>query len=192
MFRKFLLVLLLLTSSCLFAQSAPSAEGGKLSVWGGAEVSMFNPDWSCTSSSPFSCGANQLLGIAVFADVNRVIGRFGLEGEARWLPWRGPTSNIGQSNYLAGPRFQVFSGERFSANVKVLGGLAVFDQGANAHYTGVWTAFAPGVTVGYKVAQRVMVRGDYEYQRWPGFTGSKGNHGLTPNGFSVGVSYRFL
>ena len=47
-------------------------------------------------------------------------------------------------------------------------------------------------TFGYRLSPRFLVRADYEYQMWPGYVGVKGQHGLTPNGFTVGVSYRLF
>jgi hypothetical protein len=175
-------------SCSLFAQSVPSAEGPGGSIWVGAEASSFNPDWGCVGdNSPFSCWDHQLLGVAGFADVNRVVWRLGAEGEGRWLDWRGPGGSIQEANYFVGPRFQVLARRRFSVNVKVLAGISTFHHGSNG---GGWAAYAPGATVGYRLTRRLMVRGDYEYQIWPDFVGKLGAHGLTPNGFSLGVSYR--
>jgi hypothetical protein len=180
--------LLFLLSPALFAQSAPSAEGGRRSIWVGAEFSSFNPDWGCPNASPFSCWDHRLLGVAAFADANRLIGRIGMEGEARWMPWHG-VSGISESNYLIGPRFQVLGGRRLSLNAKFLAGGATFQQRSN---TGGWAVFAPGATLGYRISPRLVLRGDYEYQIWPGFVGTNGPRGLSPNGFSVGASYRLF
>ncbi|UWZ84129.1 hypothetical protein [Occallatibacter riparius] len=152
---------------------------------------MFNPDYNgCPSSSPFTCFDRQLLGVAAFTDVNHIIGRVGMEGEGRWLNWH--SRNLNQANYLAGPRFQVFGGRRMSANVKFLaGGAFIHYPWPNSH-TDFWAAFVPGGTFGYRISPRFLVRADYEYQMWPGYVGVKGQHGLTPNGFSAGVSYRLF
>jgi hypothetical protein len=187
--RKILVAGLLISGSLSFAQSVPAAEGGALSLWAGAEVSSFNPDWGCKSSSAVSCWNHHLQGIAVFADANRIFGPVGMEAEARWLPWHGP--GITESNYLIGPRYQVFARSRLSVNVKFLAGGATFKRALEKDWEG-WSAFVPGATVGYRISRRLIIRGDYEYQRWPGFVGPLGAHGLTPNGFSAGVSYRVL
>src|SRR5271165_2987599 len=182
--RKFVLFGLLFTCSFTFAQSTQAAEGGALSLWAGAEASTFNPDWGCKSSSPFSCWDRQLQGIAAFADLNRLLGPVGMEAEGRWLVWRGP-SGINETNYLFGPRVQVLRRRKAAVDLKVLAGVSIFHQPKS---WGGWAAFAPGVTFGYRVSSRWIVRGDYEFQFWPGFVGSSGHaHGLTPNGFSVGV-----
>jgi hypothetical protein len=188
--KKSLFICLLLLSPTVFAQSVPAAEGPGRSIWVGVEGSTFNPDWGCTASnSPFSCWDHQLLGIAAFADANHLIGKIGMEGEARWLNWRGPGSGIKQSNYLVGPRYPIFTRRKFSVNAKFLAGGATFHHENN--WDG-WAAFVPGGTVGYRFSPRFLIRGDYEYQMWPGFVGASRAHGLTPNGFSVGVSYRLF
>jgi hypothetical protein len=77
-----------------------------------------------------------------------------------------------------------------SLNVKVLAGAGIFHQ---ANQWGGWSAFVPGGTIGYRVSPRLLIRGDYEYQFWPGFAATQSvAHGLTPNGFSVGASYRLF
>jgi hypothetical protein len=125
------------------------------------------------------------MGVGTFVDVNRVFGRIGIEGEARWLPWGG-VSGISENTYLVGPRFQLIAGRKWSANVKFLAGGGTFHRPPG---WGGWAVFAPGGTVGYRMSRRLMLRGDYEYQMWPGFVGDNGPRGLTPNGFSVGASY---
>lgn len=186
MIRKILLVSILLSGAISYAQSAPAAEGGAYSLWVGAEASFFNPDWGCPTNALFSC-SHELRGVAVFADLNHLFGRVGLEGEGRWLPWNG-NAGVREANYLVGPRVQIYSGRRFSANGKVLAGAGIFQpRGLSQQW---WSAFVPGLTLGYKVSHRLTVRADYEYQRWPGFVGNLGPHGLTPNGLSLGVSYR--
>jgi hypothetical protein len=191
--KTFVVICLLSVSPALFAQSVPAAEGGSFSLWAGAEASSFNPDWGCSGSpTPFTCWDNQLQGITAFADVNRVLGKIGMEGETRWLIWNGPRGDINEKNFLlGGPRFQVFAGRRLSVNAKFLAGGSIFDN-KNGVGRGGWATYAPGATLGYRLSHRLMLRADYEYQIWPGFAGPLGAHGLTPNGFSVGVSYRIL
>jgi hypothetical protein len=187
--KHFLVASLLLTSPALFGQSAPAAEGPGGSIWVGAEASSFNPDWGCKGGDPFSCASKQLIGVAGFTDVNRLLGPLGLEGEVRFSNWRGPGHNVSEANYLAGPRYQLLAKRRVSVNLKVLAGMSTFHA---FNSWGAWTSFAPGGTVGYRLTRRLMVRGDYEYQIWPDFVGANGPNGLTPNGFSAGLSYRLF
>jgi hypothetical protein len=100
----YLLCFYLLVSVALSAQVFPSAERSGATVWVGAEISTFNPDYACKENSPFACLHGQLLGIAPFVDADHMLfQRLGAEGQARFLHWRGPGQGITQSSYLAGP-----------------------------------------------------------------------------------------
>ncbi len=191
MFRRSLVFCSFLSISiALTAQNHPAAEGPSLSLWAGAEISTFNPDYGCGNNSAFTCWNHQLLGIAPFVDVNGLfLPKLGAEGEARFLHWRGPSSGFTQSSYLAGPRYQVFHFRRkLSVDAKLLVGDAHINLPAGAQGTGTYFAYAPGVAANFRVSRRVMARAEYEYQRWPSF----GNGGLTPNGLSIGASYAIL
>jgi hypothetical protein len=181
----------LLFSTTLFAQSLPSAERGAVSVWAGAEISTFNPDYGCKDSSPFTCWDQQLLGIAPFVDANHLIfQRLGVEGEARFLPWKGPGSGLTQSNYLAGPRVGLLRfRSKFFFTGKFLMGLGHIDTPHQGAGNGNYFVYAPGADFEVRVKKRLTARVDYEYQLWPSFLGGGG---LTPNGFSFGVSYALL
>lgn len=195
---------LLLFPMVLFAQSPQSAVGGIAGFWVAGEGSSFNPDYYCASSSPFSCASGQLVGPTALFDFN-ARARWGAEGEARWLRWHGTGSQT-QSDYLLGPRYRLYQLGRLSAWAKVeLGGVWVQTPyyPAGGSLKGSFFAYAPGGTLDYHMSHRLSLRGDYEYQFLPSFAGPptvdpttgaviEHNHGLTPNGFSVGVAYRFL
>lgn len=188
----FPLFVFLLLPCALVSQSTHSAIGPGKSLVVGGQISTFNPDWGCKSDSPFSCGDHQLLGVGVFADANHLVYRFGVEGEARWLHWRGPGNGLVQSNYLIGPRYPLLYRGKFSVHAKfLLGGSWMtfpFGVGSGSYFT-----MAPGITAEYRATRHIIVRGDYEYQFWPSYSGIaiEGNNGLTPNGFSAGVGYAF-
>ncbi|MGB7137283.1 MAG: outer membrane beta-barrel protein [Acidobacteriaceae bacterium] len=203
MLRRTGFLLLLLLPAALLAQSPRSVVGGEAGLWAGGEVSTFNPDWGCASNSPFSCASNQLIGLTALFDFN-AHARWGAEGEARWLHWHGLGGEI-ESNYLIGPRYRFFEYHRLNGWAKVeAGGGWITTPGypnAPGSLKGSYFAFAPGGTLDYHLSPRLSLRGDYEYQIWPSFQGSptvgstgviSHNNGLTPNGFSVGVAYRFL
>lgn len=181
----------LLASTSLTAQSQFSAKEIGVSLSAGGEVSTFNPDWGCSNNAPYTCWNHQLLGVGAVIDLNHVIGRFGAEGEARWLHWRGPGSGLVQSNYLLGPRYQAYRRGRTSLYAKGLVGgswmTLPFHRGNGSYFT-----VAPGVTLEYRLSRKLTFKADYEYQWWPAFSGIAGlqSHGLTPNGFSVGLTYR--
>jgi len=184
-------LLILMMSASLFAQIQPSARESSSSLSVGGELSTFNPDWGCSSNSPLACWNHQLLGFGVYVDANRIIQKFGAEGEARWLHWRGPGAGLVESSYLLGPRYEFIHHGKLAVYGKVLMGGGWITL-SNDIGKGSYFAFAPGGTVEYKLSKQFTLRGDYEYQMWPAFSGvtSLGNNGLTPNGLSFGVSYR--
>ncbi|HEX4037955.1 MAG TPA: outer membrane beta-barrel protein [Acidobacteriaceae bacterium] len=195
------LLLLALSAATAWGQSPRSAIGGEGGLWVGGEMSSFNPDYSCSSNIPFHC-SSQLLGPAVFFNLN-LRPRWGAEGEARWMNWHGPGGQS-ESNYLLGPRYRVFQYHRLSGWTKILFGggwttTPYYPQAGSLR--GSYFVYAPGGTLSYHLTQHLAIRGDYEYQFWPSFAGPSTfngstvvdhNHGLTPNGFSLGVAWRFL
>lgn len=179
----------LLLTTPMIAQTLPAAEGSGISLWAGASVSSFNPDYGCASNSPFTCG-NQLIGIAPFVHTNGfLLRRVGFEGQARFLHWHGPTG-LTESSYLAGPRANLFRYKKLLFSGKFMIGDAHLNiKGVG---NGSYLAYAPGCAVDYRIKRRLFARVDYEYQIWPSFQGAQtgsGHGGLTPNGFSVGLSY---
>jgi opacity protein-like surface antigen len=197
------LFVLLFVPASVLAQAPESAVGGNSSLWVGAEASGFNPDYSCGSDVPLGC-KNQLAGPTALFDFN-VAPRWGVEGEARWLHWDGPGGQI-ESNYLGGGRYRVIRYRRLDFWVKMLFGAGLI---TTPYYPeagslkGSYFAYAPGGTVEYRLTRRLSLRADYEFQFWPSFAGPPSfnsttgtliehGNGLTPNGFSLGVNYRFL
>lgn len=196
------LLVFLLLPAALLAQSAQSAVGGEVNVWAGGGMSIFNPDWGCPNISPFC--RNDLVGPTVYGDVN-VHDKWGVEAEARWLHWHNYASGLYEDNYLAGPHVRLARWHGFLVWAKLgLGGGWIQTPGYPAAGTlkGSYFAYAPGGTVEYRLKHNLSVRADYEYEIWPSFVGpptytSTGAvipnaSGLTPNGFTFGVSYRFL
>jgi len=169
----------------------------------GVELSAFNPDWGCPNSNPF-CSSEELYGPAAFFDFD-LHEKYGVEGEARWLHFNGIGGQV-ESNYLAGPRYRAIRFHRFDGWVKLVAGggwITTANYPAAGSLKGSYFAVAPGGTVNYRLTHRISIRGDYEWQIWPSFAGppsynsstgqvQQNNSGLTPNGFSVGVAYRFL
>jgi hypothetical protein len=196
------LIAFLLLPAALTAQNPKSAIGGDASLWAGGEVSVFNPDYSCGSSWPLGC-TYELYGGAALIDFN-LYPKLGAEGEARWLHWNGDAGQV-ESNYLIGPRYKIYRIDRFSIWGKVVMGGGWI---TTPHYPeagslkGSYFVYAPGATLDYRLSRRLLLRADYEYQIWPSFAvqptySSSGalvyhDHGITPNGVSVGFTYRFL
>lgn len=196
--RKVLLcgLLFFTTWIMLNAQARESADEAGHSLQGGAEFSIYNPDFYCTSNSPFSCGDGYPLirGIGVFGDFN-VHPRWGAEGEARWLHWDGVRGQV-ESTYMIGPRYRVYRWKRFDAWAKFLvgvGGITTKGYPAPDTLKGTMLVYAPGGSVTFELNRKFAVRGDYELQKWPAFAVlPPHNHGLTPNGVSIGVTYTIL
>lgn len=204
MFKKIGLfaILAAVVPAALLAQSSKSAVGGEASLWAGGEFSYFNGGYSCSGNWVWNCKYD-LAGITALTDFN-LNTKIGAEGEARWLHWNGSGGMV-ESNYLAGPRYRAYGKGRVSFWVKALlgGGWVTTSYYPQAgSLKGSYFMYAPGGTVDYRLSNRLILRGDYEYQIWPSFaapstysaTGSLIQHNgpLTPNGFSVGVMYRFL
>ncbi len=194
---------ILLLPAALVAQSSESATGGEAAMTAGVEMSAFNPDWGCATSSPF-CG-NDLIGPTAFFDFD-LHQKYGVEGEARWLHWHGPGGNEVESNYLAGPRYRMFRYHNLGAWFKLdLGGgwITTANYPAAGSLKGSYFVYAPGGTLNYRLSRTLSIRADYEWEVWPSFAGPptynsttgtivQNNSGLTPNGLSIGVAYRFL
>ena len=176
-------------------QVAPAGEGGRtgIALWVGASISTFNPDYGCPNSSPFSCWDHHLIGIGTYLDTNYFLfDRVGAEGEVRLLLWHGPATLI-EDTYMAGPRVRLFRARDMNLNAKFLVGRADLDVPAPAIGGGGYFAYAPGVAIDYRLTRHLAARVEYEYQRWTGYkpfkSGANGPGGLTPSGFSFGVSY---
>ena len=185
MLKKILILSLLLGSGAAYAQVAPTVSGGSSTLWVGGEFASFNSDY---------LNVKRIVGIGATADYN-LTQRIGLIGEARWLHWNGADSQA-QSDYLIGGKFVLFRFHRFTFNGKFLvGGVWVkYPVVATGGSTGSYFAYAPGGSAEYRLTRHLAVRGGYEYQFLPSAPGFQGqpSHGLTPNGFTVGVNYRIL
>jgi hypothetical protein len=133
-------------------------------------------------------------GIAPKVDTSPLLlyGRIGLEGEARLLLWHGPATLI-ENSYLGGPRMRIFHYRDLFFNGKFLRGQGHLDVPDHLLGGGNYFAYAPGFAIDDQVAKYISVCVEYEYQRWPTFKcfkcGDGGIGGLTPNGFSCGISY---
>jgi hypothetical protein len=86
---------MLLFPSLAAGQAHESADTPVPRLAVGGEFSVYNPDYYCPDSSPFSCGGGESLmkGIGTFVDYH-VISRLGVEGEARWLRWDGLAGQV--------------------------------------------------------------------------------------------------
>ncbi|KAA6464932.1 hypothetical protein DYQ86_02965 [Acidobacteria bacterium AB60] len=177
----------------LSAQTSPAALTPS-TVYVGALPTTVNPDWGCANNSPVSCWNRQLFGVEAYAGVANIWNRVGIEGQARWLHWRGvqlPTGNLAENTYVIGPTFRLYTWHSLSAGGKFLVGVgSITIPKGYGPGQGNYLVYNPSVHINQRITQALTLRYEYEYQMWPSFSGALGNHGLTPNGFGVGVTYR--
>jgi opacity protein-like surface antigen len=183
--KLFLFAALLLLPTIGRAQVVAAGKGGNQSLYVGGTFSDFDPDY----------GYQRLYGIGAFVDYN-LTPRLGAEAEVRFHRFN-QLADIHEDNYLIGPRY-TYRRRRYVFFAKALVGVGYFNFPFNAAH-GSYFDVALGGGLDYRLTRRIYVRGEYEYQIWPGFVGppdppsnlNRAN-GLTPNGFSVGASYRFF
>ena len=106
--------------------------------------------------------------------------------------FHGPATLI-ENSYMGGPRVRIFRHRDLTFSGKFLVGEGHLDVPAPDLGGGNYFAYAPGAVFDTLVSKHVGLRAEYEYQRWPNYhcfkcTGGA-TGGLTPNGFSFGVSY---
>lgn len=177
----FLLLIPSVALSCtpVHAQVVRSANGETPHIWVGAEYSNFRPDY----------GVFRLPGLGIYANTN-LIGRFGVEGEARFLNFTKP-AGLTQKSFLIGPNATVFHYKHFSGNIRFVGGVGFVTYPNGIGY-GSYFEFAPAGDVEYQFSHKWKARFDYEHQFIPSAPGLPGQptNGLTPAGYSGGISYR--
>lgn len=180
---KLMLVALFLPLMAAQAQVSPSVSGSRTILTVGGGFSDFNPDF----------GKNWVYGATVWSDWTILHG-LGIEGEARTLPWNGvkfppyPTQ-LRLDSIEGGPRYQFRRYRNFQPEVKVLFGLGSIDfptHSAGPIHHNTYGMAEVGGGVDYRLTRRISLRGEYDYERWPNFA----SNGLTPDGFTVGASYR--
>jgi opacity protein-like surface antigen len=182
MTRKWLFFwgVLMLAPLMTSAQVTPAQGGGKISLAVGAGFSGFDTDYA----------PHKMYGVTAYYDMD--FGRWiGLEVEGRTIQFN-KFGNLRQDTIAAGGRFRLPHHGRFLPYAKFLGGIGSIDFPPPAgypHYTHDTFAFYDaGGGLDYRLTQHVYLRGDYEYEWWPGWP----RNGLTPNGFTIGANYRFF
>lgn len=166
------------------AQVVASAVAPGRALWVGGEYSNIHAGFPYQSSQ-------RLWGGGAFADYH-LTGHIGIEAEARLLRFNSFFGET-ETNYLAGPRYLAGRWGRLQPFAQCLAGMSKIQypfQIGNGNYL----AIAPGAGVNYRLARRLTLRGEYEYQLWPGSPGIpyEPAHQITPSGFHVGVAFRLL
>ena len=169
------------------AQTVPSAEGARPSLWVGGEYANIQAGFPYASSS-------RLSGIGAFADYH-FTGRIGIEGAARFFRFSGFESQT-EDNYLAGPRYMTRFFGNWQPYAQCLVGIGRIQYPFQIG-TGNYLAVAPAAGVNFRIGRirsRWSATGAYEYQFWinsPNIV-NEPQHQITPNGFHVGLSYELV
>jgi hypothetical protein len=156
------------------AQAIPTASMAGTGISVGATYSDYQADY----------GKRYLGGYAIHAEWDKTP-RLGLQFEARVLRYNEEVGTH-QTTFLIGPKFTLRR-PWFSPYAKFLVGEGKFHFPYD-YAEGTYLVLAPGAGIDVPLGQtRYTIRLiDFEYQSWPNFTFG----GLTPYGFSGGVSIR--
>ena len=166
------------------AQVVPSAVDPAHALWVGGEYSNIHAGF------PYRSG-QRLWGIGAFGDY-RLTGLVGIEAEVRFLRFNSFYGET-QDHYLAGPRYLVRRFGKVQPYAQCLVGFGKIHYPFNLG-SEQYIALAPGGGVNLRISRKWTLRGEYEYQLWPGSPDitNEPEHRITPNGFHVGLAFRVL
>ncbi len=176
------LIILSLTIAAVRAQSSESAHGGGQSVWIGLDFADMEVGF------PYESG-QRMSGIGVFGTLN-FSHRIAVQAESNFLRFNSYYGE-NQTSLLVGPRYTFLHSSKYRPYAQFSIG-DVHTQYPFAIGSGNSFALAPAFGLDYRVTPRWAVQGQYEVQflpNSPNFT-DEPKFGMTPNGFSFGVSYR--
>ncbi len=166
------------------AQVSEEALGAGPHLWIGGQFSNFRPDYNPVSG--------RLDGVTIFADyfLSR---RLGAEAEVHLFDLNKPAGQT-QKDFLIGPIVNVYHYKAFTPFVKGLAGAGTVNYPFGIGY-GSYFAYGVGGGLEYHLNSRFKVRGEYEHEGLPGAPGyvitqPLPSNGLTPTGYSAGISYR--
>ena len=187
--KVILVVFLLSASLTAVAQSSPSATKGGWPLAVGGGVSVMNPDY----------GHGSMVGITVWGNyvpqwVPKRLYGIGLDAEARDLNYHRSNSqaNLQEESIGGGLIYFWMHYQSFHPFIKTLVEFGNLDyqlpSGKRSNNTRTLDVFGGGAE--YHVHGNIWVRGDYEYQYWPGvFYVTKPPLSAQPQGITVGVLY---
>ena len=166
------------------AQSAHTATRSSHAIWVGGEYSNV--------SAGFPHGSGQRLwGAGGFVDCH-LTSHIGVEVEERFLRFNGFHGET-EDNYLAGPRYMARDFGKFQPFAQFLVGEGEIRYPYPIG-SGEYFAISPGAGANYRLANRWVLRAEYEDQIWHGSPNivNVPAHRITPQGFHVGVAYRIF
>lgn len=166
--------------SALHAQATAAATRGGI-----AQVGV-----AYTASNEDEYVGDWLQGMTIYGtfDLNNHIG---IEGNVHLDSLFKSYYNYHESSYDAGVRWAQHY-RKFTPYAKGLIGIGVASapsptQIEDRSTPGTYFLFALGAGLDYSLSNKINLRADFEYQRWPNFPA----HGLTPPLLSIGAAWRF-
>lgn len=154
------------------AQAIPAASRlGDIQV--GVGYVRAHPDYSPSSFDGFT----------VFGDAD-LWRHLGVEADFHRISGQVPNT-LSETTYEFGGRYRYPIGP-LSPYVKLLFGAGTFSFG-NSTQNGTFGIYSGGGGIDFLPVKHIVLRADFEYQRWGGFP----PRGLQPNLFTVGAAYRF-
>lgn len=129
--------------------------------------------------------------MGAFADYHAT-SHIGIEAETRFLRFNSFYGET-EDNYLAGPRYMARSWGKLQPYAQCLVGIARMQYPFQIG-SGSYLAVAPGAGANYRIARRWVLRGEYEYQFWPGSPdiADEPGHEITPSSFHIGIAFKLL
>ena len=172
MIARLAIALLLGGSSLLHAQAVPTASrAGDLQV--GAGFSIANSGYE----------QQNFQGFAAYADFD-LRSHLGLEAEVHQVSSATSDKSYQRTYELGGRYFRAYG--PLVPYVKVMFGRGDFSYPFG--YTDLaYNLFAAGLGADYRLRPSLTLRGDFEMQRWSGFS----SPGLNPQLVTLGLAYRF-
>jgi opacity protein-like surface antigen len=174
------LSLVIVVPSALHAQATAAATRGGIAQ-AGVGYTLSNED---------EYPGRYLQGMTLYGtfDLNNHIG---LEGNVHLVSLFKSYYDYKESSYDAGVRWAQHY-RRFTPYAKGLVGFGHAtapnpNQIVGGSTPGTYFLFALGGGLDYGISEKINLRADFEYQRWPSFP----PHGLTPPLLTIGAAYRF-
>jgi opacity protein-like surface antigen len=164
--------LLLACSSILHAQANPTAaRAGDLQI--GVGYTIARPDY----------GQQNFQGLTAYADFD-LRSHLGLEAEFHQVSTTSSNQSYQRTYEVGGRYFRAYG--PLVPYVKAMVGRGDFNYPFG--YTDLaYNLFAAGLGADYRIRPSLSLRGEYEMQRWSGFT----NGGLNPQLVTLGLAYHF-
>jgi opacity protein-like surface antigen len=185
--KLFLIALLLVAVSPIFAQVTPSArQGGPVPLVLGVGFSNYSMDWG---------PGQRMNGITAWVDLYPLPGalrNLGFEAEGRDINYMRSIPNLREDTGQIGAIYSFSHYLKFHPYAKFLAGIGSMDFPAfpaapNYHHD-TFLITTPGGGAEIQAHQHIWIRADYEYQQWHNVFGPDNSN---PNGFTIGAQWDF-